>query len=393
MSLGRVGVYVIATAVVATVAFFIGSSVDTQPLISGNNASHASNSPILGSLTIVTLVEGELANGAVYRIFPDPFESAGNYTVQDGEIEKDSSPIGGIITLDGLSDGTFSVIQITGPVGMERDIIPKVITIATNSSELVTFGTNPQDKSGQKSGSGDLGAIESVLYASKFECGTIRGSEGPLRPGHYDTDIGIYNKQDFPVRITWNAAANDDEPANALVKTLASHTATNIVCNDMRKLIGTDSDFSEGYVIVEVPVDPRLRASISGSSSVLDNTFEDKIDILEVQTFYTANALDELPHSIMVDKISFVIRANTTIGGFPDSMLGTLLDVTLPSVADEISNPEEKVRAHIAQKYNVTSSELAAATVEIRSVDVGVGTMIDDHAISLSKVRPQPKMD
>ena len=393
MSLGRAWVYIIATVAVAAAAFFIGSSVDTQPPIRMNNASHATTSPILGSLTIVTLVEGELADGAVYRIFPDPFEGGGNYTIQDGENEKDSSSVGGIITLDGLSGGTFSVIQITGPAGKERDVIPKVITIASNSSELVTFGADPPDKVSQESGTDDLGEIESVLYASKYECGTISGSEGPLRPGHYDTDIGIFNKQGFPVRITWSAAANDDEAVNALVKTLGSHTTTSIVCNDIRKLLGTDGNFTEGYVIVEVPVDPRLRASISGSSSVLDNTIVDKIDILEVQTFYTANALDELPHSILVDKISFVISSNTTVGGFPSSMIGILLDVTLPSVTGEISNPEAKVRAHIAQKYNLTSTEMAAITVEIRSVDVGIGTMIDDHAISLSKVRPQPKMN
>ena len=393
MSPVRVGVYVTGIVVVGAVAFLVGSGVSTQTPIPVNNVSHATSSPMLGSLTIVTLIEGDLAGGASYRIFPDPFGGGGNYTAQDGNIENDSSPVGGIITMNGFSDGTYSVIQITGPDGKERDIIPKVITVAGNSSELLTFGTDPPAKTSQNPGIDGLGEIQSVLYASKFECGTIRGSEGPLRPGHYDTDIGIFNKQGFPVRITWSAAANDNEPANALVKTLASQTSTNIVCNDIRKLTATGSNFTEGYVMIQVPVDPRLRASISGGSTVLENTFEDKIDILEVQTFYTANALDELPHPVIVDKISFIIRSNMTIGGFPDSLVGTILDITLPSVAGEISNPEEKVRAHIALKYDVTSAELAAATIEIRSVDVGVGTMIDDHAISLSKVRPQPLMN
>jgi hypothetical protein len=93
----------------------------------------------------------------------------------------------------------------------------------------------------------------------------------------------------------------------------------------------------------------------------------------------------------MVDKITFVLRSNVTVDGLPDSMIGTLLDVTLPTQLSQISDPQMRVRDYISQTYKLPSTELASLMIEVKSVDIGVGTMIDDHAISLSKISPQPK--
>ena len=96
-----------------------------------------------------------------------------------------------------------------------------------------------------------------------------------------------------------------------------------------------------------------------------------------------------MPHEILVDKITFAI-SNDTSGKIPASMIGRTLDVTVPSQANETSDPASKVRQALAEKYGRTEQEIASLEIEIKSVGVGVGTMIDDHAISLSKLRPQP---
>jgi hypothetical protein len=376
----------VALAVALAVVYVVVDFALDRP--SSNSATLASTASNVGSLTIVTLADGQLAPNAVYRISPDPFTGGGNYTIHDGDVGRDASSTGGIITIEGMSDGTFSVIQVTGPDGKPREIIPRIVTIDNSSSESVTFGAIPAAGSGNES-SATIENIESVIYAAKFECGTIRGDEGPLRPGHYDTDIGIFNKQGFPVGITWSAAAHENEASNALLKTLASQTSTSIVCDDIGKVLGAGEGFVEGFVLIEVPLDPRLRSSISGASSVLLGSSQDTIDVLDVQTFYTANALEELPHSVLVDKISFVIHGNTTIGGIPDSMIDKILDVTIPSTIGDVSQTEERVRSYLARQYNMTVQQAEGIVIEIKSIDVGVGTMIDDHAISLSKVRPQ----
>lgn len=384
----RLLIYVVIFGAAILVTYFVwGPALSGQPGLHDNPPILATTSTQHGSLTIITLKEGHLADGSIYRISPDPFTGSGNFTIHDGDAGRDSSNLAGIIIIEGMSDGAFSVIQVSGPGGQPRDIIPRVITITNSSSESVTFGAITPN-GGQDASTTNFEDIESITYAAKFECGTIRGAEGPLRPGHYDTDIGIFNKQSFPLRVTWSGAVNDNEASNALLKTLSPQMSTSIVCDDIREVTGVGEAFTEGFVIIEVPVDPRLVSSISGGSSVLGSA-QEEIDVLDVQIFYTANALDELPHSVLVDKISFVIHSNDTMQSIPQSMIGTVLDITVPSEIGVISDPQEKIKVLLSAKYNMTAEEAAGIVIEIRSIDVGVGTMIDDHAISLSKVRPQ----
>lgn len=260
-------------------------------------------------------------------------------------------------------------------------VIIAAVFAALPRSESTTVATN-SSASGQENST----QIRNIVYNVKFECGTISGNEGPLRPGHYNTDIGILNKQDFAVKIMWSAAANDGANTNSILKTLQPQASTSIVCKDMRQVLGNDKGFVEGFVIVNVPLEPGLLGSLSEGTQILGRAAD--INLLEVQAFYTANALDELPHEVLVDKITFTI-VNDTSGKIPSEMMGKILDITVPSTMNEISDPEAKVRNALAEKYGLSEQELAGLQIEIQSVGVGVGTMIDDHAISLSKVTPQ----
>jgi hypothetical protein len=91
---------------------------------------------------------------------------------------------------------------------------------------------------------------------------------------------------------------------------------------------------------------------------------------------------------VLVDKITFTIT-NDTSGKIPADMIGKILDITVPSTMNEISDPEAKVKGALSEKYALSDQEQAGLEIEIQSVSVGVGTMIDDHAISLSKITPQ----
>jgi hypothetical protein len=255
-------------------------------------------------------------------------------------------------------------------------VLPKQgsTTVATNSS-----APSQQDDNNTQQ-------IRNIIYNVKFECGTISGDEGPLRPGHYDTDIGIFNKQDFAVKIQWSATANNGMNTNSILRTLQPQASTSMVCKDLRQVLGNNQSFVEGYVIINVPIEPGLLGSLSGGSTVLGRTGD--INLLEVQAFYTANALAELPHEVLVDKITFTI-VNDTSGKIPAEMIGKVLDITLPSKMNEISDPEQKVKDALAEKYALSDQELAGLKIEIKSVGAGIGTMIDDHAISLSKITPQ----
>ncbi len=170
---------------------------------------------------------------------------------------------------------------------------------------------------------------------------------------------------------------------------LEPQTSTNIVCKDLQNIIGDDERFVEGFVIINLPLEPGLLASLSDGTQVLGRNFEDMNNLLEVQAFYTANALDELPHEVLVDKITFAI-VNDTSGRIPLEIINKTLDITVPSSINEISDPEIKVKEVLAEKYGLSTQELAKLQIEIKSISGSVGTMIDDHAISLSTVMPQP---
>ena len=375
---------VVATAVVIVAALLFVAS----PGQNGTTISFATNSST-GTLTIITVSGGSPIGGSTYVITPNPFDSsAANYTIQDGG-SGDRNRAAGVVTMSGLQDGRYVVTQLEAPSGYQRDRLSKIVEIVNQGDDVATFNSmsgseGEQQQQQQQNGSTP---IRNLTYTVKFECGTISGSEGPLRPGHYDTDIGILNKQEFPVKVMWSATLNDGNNTNSILRTLQPQGSTGIVCNDVREVLRNDQRFVEGFVIINVPLEPGLLGTLSEGTVILGRTIED-INMLEVQAFYTANALAELPHQSYVDKITFAIL-NDTSGKIPIPMIRKTLDITVSSEINQVSDPEMKVKSALAETYGLSEQELQGLEVDIRDVSVGVGTMIDDHAISLSTVLPQ----
>lgn len=375
-------VVVLATTVVIVAALFVAS-----PGQNGTIISFATNSST-GTLTIITVSGGSPIGGSTYVMTPNPFDSsAANYTIQDGG-SGDRNRAAGVVTMSGLQDGRYVVTQLEAPSGYQRDRLSKIVEIVNQGDDVATFnsisGSEGEQQQQQQNGSMP---IRNLTYTVKFECGTISGSEGPLRPGHYDTDIGILNKQEFPVKVMWSATLNDGNNTNSILRTLQPQGSTGIVCNDVREVLRNDQRFVEGFVIINVPLEPGLLGTLSEGTVILGRTIED-INMLEVQAFYTANALAELPHQSYVDKITFAIL-NDTSGKIPIPMIGKTLDITVSSEINQVSDPEMKVKSALAETYSLSEQELQGLEVDIRDVSIGVGTMIDDHAISLSTVLPQ----
>jgi hypothetical protein len=355
----------------------------------------ATNSSNIGKLTIISISDSSLTNQSRYVISPDPFGNLANYTIQDGS-SADENKAAGIVEISGLPEGRYLVTQTEASSQYATDKLSKTVEIMNQSRNGVAIFNNivlqeseQQQQQQQQEVQNRTSPIRNLTYYVKFECGTISGDEGPLRPGHYDTDIGILNKQDFATQIQWSVTANNTKNTNSIIRMLEPQGSTNIVCKDLQNIIGNDQRFVEGFVIINFPLEPGLLASLSDGAQVLGRNFEDMNNLLEVQAFYTANALDELPHEVLVDKITFAI-VNDTSGRIPLEMINKTLDIAVPSSLNEISDPEIKVKEVLAEKYGLSTQELANLQLEIRSVSGSVGTMIDDHAISLSTVLPQP---
>jgi hypothetical protein len=375
----------VAAAVVMSAVFVLLQSQNILTIF-------ASNSSDAGKLTIISVSERSLTNQSKYVISPDPFGNLANYTIQDGSTA-DENNAAGIVEVSGLPDGGYVVTQVEVSSQYQMDKVPKIVEIVNQTSNDVAMFNNIGWQEGEQQQQQQLlqnrtSPIRNLSYYVKFECGTISGDEGPLRPGHYDTDIGILNKQDLATRIQWSVTANNSKNTNSIIIMLEPQGSTNVVCKDLQNIIGNDQRFVEGFVIINVPLEPGLLASLSDGTQILGHNSEDINNLVEVQAFYTANALDELPHEVHVDKIMFAI-VNDTSGKIPLEMVNKTLDISVPSSLNEISDPEIKVKDVLAEKYALSAQELANLQIAIKSVSGSVGTMIDDHAISLSTVMPQ----
>jgi hypothetical protein len=355
----------------------------------------ATNSSETGKLTIISISDSSLTNQSGYVISPDPFGNFVNYTVHDGS-SADENNAAGIVEISGLPEGRYLVTQTEPSSQYATNKLSKTVEIMNQNRNGVAMFNNiagqeseQQEQQKQQEVQNRTSPIRNLTYYVKFECGTISGDEGPLRPGHYDTDIGILNKQDFATQIQWSVTANNSRNTNSIIRMLEPQGSTNIVCKDLQNIIGDDRRFVEGFVIINLPLEPGLLASLSDGAQVLGRNFEDMNNLLEVQAFYTANALDELPHEVLVDKITFAI-VNDMSRRIPLEIINKTLDITVPSSLNEISDPEIKAKDVLAEKYGLSAQELAKLQIEIKSISGSVGTMIDDHAISLSTVMPQP---
>jgi len=235
--------------------------------------------------------------------------------------------------------------------------------------------------------------IRDVTYTSKFECGSVAGNDGPLRPGHYDTDVSIFNRQNYPVSILWNVVINDAKSSTSILKNLQPQTSTRIICKDIAQLFNNSNSTDglvEGFVVI------RPQVNTSGLGALTDNTAtafsrplsKGELNLLDVQVFYTANALVSLPRNITMDKVLFSV-VNDSTGKIPPSLLRKTLDITLESQVNQIQDPESQVRDILAAKYQLSNIERANLEIKIISVSLGTSSMIDDHAISSSQIPPQ----
>jgi hypothetical protein len=280
----------------------------------------------------------------------------------------------------------------------------KIVQISANQSQkssAIATSTNDNVINQDQQRNNNSSQIKSITYTAKFECGSIVGSEGPLRPGHYDTDISIFNRQDYPINILLDIVTNGGaNKTNPIIKTIQPQTSTGIVCKDMRQALGIGNNNSkgliEGFVIIRLDVNGGILNSLSstvggGASTVISSspvTINDINNFLDVNVFYTANALESLPHEILVKDIVFSIL-NDTSSKIPSSLLMKSLDITMQSQFNEISDQESKVKEILSQKYNLSSRDLAGLRIQILNQSIGAAAMIDDHAISSSVIRPQ----
>ena len=240
--------------------------------------------------------------------------------------------------------------------------------------------------------------ISGIAYTAKFECGVISEDEGLLTAGYYDTDISIFNKQVYPITVLLNVIVNNgNSPFHSIIKTLQPQKSTGISCKDIVNIfnIKVKEELVEGFMTIFVQLDNGIlglsnSGAINATPLLQSPSSLDQISLLDVRLLYSANSFAVSPpqNHMVVDKISFSIL-NDTSGKIPRSMLLKTLYVTLQSLANTIFDPETQVKRILADKYNLSSSELINLKVKIYNINTAATTILDRHAISSLHIQPQ----
>lgn len=234
-------------------------------------------------------------------------------------------------------------------------------------------------------------SVKTVTYTPKFLCGNVMAGEGPVRPGHYDTDISILNKQVYPIKLLMNVVPNDGKSSNSIIKVLESESAIGITCKDILPLVTPSKNLTEGFVLLTLPIsgsminafpDPNNR-----EASILKSIDESQANLIEVQVFYTANALPQVPSEIIFNKIDFRISSDPS-GKIPKDLLNKTLEVTLTSNSDQIYDQVLRVKSLLKERFNLSDSERNAINVQIEKTEIDSLFTNDDHAISSSRLNP-----
>ena len=263
-----------------------------------------------------------------------------------------------------------------------NDIVKNISALNKGAS----FGVN------QSSTDVRTSSIRNIIYTAKFVCGTIASENGPIRPGHYDTDISILNKQNYDIKLLWNVIASDANSSNAIIKVLKPESATNISCKDFLRLSTVNSKFVEGFISLLIPVSGNILGAFPDPNNADVSIFRDininEANLIDVQVFYTANALPQLPTEVIVDSVKFQIAKDPS-NKIPPSNVRSNLTISILSDTNQIYNQEARIKTIVAQKYNLTSAESDSLEIVIKKVDTELTYMIDDHALSSLRLNPQ----
>lgn len=259
-----------------------------------------------------------------------------------------------------------------------------------NQSTTNAIKLNDTSKTKQASG---------ITYSAKFECGKVFADEDALRPGYYDTDVSILNKQVYPITVLLNIVNNNytNKPLNYIIKTIQPQKTTSISCRKLLELInsgsnniGIEDKLVEGFLVIVLQFDNNIFTSSTGTSITRNEKqpSSDQTNLLDIQVFYSVNSLAIPTYKIAADQISFSILGDTS-RKIPNSMLFKILEAIVESQINEIFDPEFQVKSILASKYNLSPSEQANLKIRIISISTGVTTLLDRHAISSLQVKPQ----
>ena len=231
-------------------------------------------------------------------------------------------------------------------------------------------------------------------YYARFNCGTIDNDNGPLRPGKYDSDITIFNRQSFPLTIIWKPIGIDQEnKANFQTINIQPESIVNINC---AKIFSSSSiqnsilnnKFIEGIVLIRINTDNgQLTNNFlnnQGSSIIIDS--KQLGNLINVDVLYTVNTLSDLNKQVFYLKVDFSIsHQNEKINGQNEKdNLTTIFPITPNSIINPVASVKDILNKNSTSNYKLSNN----TTIRILNTQLLTNTFTDNHALTFQKILP-----
>jgi hypothetical protein len=236
-----------------------------------------------------------------------------------------------------------------------------------------------------------------IDYYARFNCGTIDNDNGPLRPGKYDSDITIFNKQNFPLTVIWKPIEiNQENKNNFQIINIQPESIVNINC---AKIFSSSSSiensdlkngFSEGVVLIRISTNNGQLINnffnSQGSSIIINN--QELGDLVNVDVLHTVNTL-----SGSEKRAAFYLKVDFSTNNLLEKIDGgdhkNNLTVILPVEINNIIDPIGSIK-HILNNKNLSNQQQSFinTTIKIIKSDMFSSTPTDNHALTFQRIMP-----
>jgi hypothetical protein len=236
-----------------------------------------------------------------------------------------------------------------------------------------------------------------IDYYARFNCGTIDNDNGPLRPGKYDSDITIFNKQSFPLTVIWKPIEiNQENNNNFQIINIQPENIVNINCAKIfpsSSSIGNSNlknGFSEGVALIRINTNNGQLINnffnSQGSSVIIGN--QELGDLINVDVLHTVNTLSGSKKAA-----AFYLKVDFSIDSLSKKINGDIyknnLTTILPVEPNNIIDPIVSIK-HILNNNNSSNQQQSSTntTIKIIRSDIFSDIPTDNHALTFQKVMP-----
>ena len=236
------------------------------------------------------------------------------------------------------------------------------------------------------------GESQTVDYYARFNCGTIDNDNGPLRPGKYDSDITIFNRQTFPLTLIWKPIEiNQENKNNFQTINIQPENIVNINCAKIFPSSSTiKKGFIEGIALIRINVESGqlINNFLNNQGQFININSQQLNNLINVDVLHTVNTLDDLKKEVLFLKVDFLLNNNNgkKISQQTNEDNLTAIFQVEPNL---IIDPHILVKNIINNNYSsINSQHLSDNTIKVLGSRLFSNTLTDNHALTFQKVVP-----